>query len=112
MTKSAKIIIFSLLFLVILLLTTQPRSLPSFLLILPFLLLFSILSFTLAGLFQKVGVSRRKSVRLGVLGSLLPVMLLILQSIGQLTLRDLLTMAALFCIGYFYFSRISDRLPS
>jgi len=38
--------------------------------------------------------------------SLLPVMLLALQSIGQLTPRDVITLIILFLAGYFYVTRL------
>ena len=39
----------------------------------------------------------------------LPVLLLMLQSIGQLTIRDVVTLCLLFGIGFFYFERILQK---
>jgi predicted membrane channel-forming protein YqfA (hemolysin III family) len=42
-------------------------------------------------------------------GTVLPVLLLALQSLGQLTVRDVVTLVLLFAIGFFYISRASGR---
>lgn len=101
---------------IIYLLTTDPQKLPSFLLILPFLILFVAIYLTIVELFrllrrdenQKVvGFSVSKPRRIAALIAALPTLLLILQSIGQLTVRDTLTTLAIFVIGYFYLVRFS-----
>lgn len=91
--------------LLVLFVATDPGQVPSFMLVLPFLLLF-IMLFSLAVLmFQRRGMSTVRSVRVGAFCAGIPLLLLILQSIGQLTLRDVLTIGALFLISYFYISR-------
>jgi hypothetical protein len=74
-------------------------------LILPFILIFIGLLTVFAHVLQKRGMSPSRSWRVGALGAGIPLVLLILQSIGQLTLRDVLTIAALFSLAYFYVSR-------
>lgn len=91
--------------LVILFFGTDPNKVPSFVLVLPFLLLFTILLYLIAFLLEKRGFSNRKSLRIAVLCAGVPIVLLVLQSIGQLTLRDVLVLSALFILSYFYMSR-------
>ena len=95
--------------LLLLLLTTDPQKLPSMVLVVPFVLLYiavaSVLSFLL-GLF---GVSTRARLRFGLLAAAIPLLLLVLQSLGQLTLRDVLVILALFIVAYFYISRLGMR---
>jgi hypothetical protein len=43
------------------------------------------------------------------MGTALPMLILVLQALGQLTIRDLLTIVALFAIAHFYLSRITNR---
>jgi len=83
----------------------DPNKVPSFLLVLPFILLFTVL---LAGIYyvlQKRQMDSKKSLKLAALCSSLPILLLVLQSIGQLTVRDVLTVALLFALSYFYIVR-------
>ncbi|HSX35863.1 MAG TPA: hypothetical protein VLH84_02925 [Patescibacteria group bacterium] len=86
--------------------TTQPHSLPQVVLIAPFILLFVSLALFVAVLLalKSKGLTVRH-LRLGALAASLPILLLILQSIGQLTLRDVATTGALFVLGYFYMAR-------
>lgn len=91
--------------LILLFFTTDPNKVPSFILVLPFLLLFLLLLTVIQTLLQKRGIPNRKSLKIGVLGAAVPLALLVLQSIGQLTVRDVLVLAALFGLSYFYISR-------
>jgi hypothetical protein len=91
--------------LLVLFITTEPTDVPSFILVLPFLFIFIILLSLISLLLQKRGMSVRRSWRVGALFAAIPLTLLILQSIGQLTVRDLLTIAALFSLSYFYITR-------
>ena len=88
--------------------TTQPARLPSVVLIVPFILMFAILGLTIALViaWQKDRMTF-KAIRSGCMAALLPVLLLILQSVGQLTLRDGLTLIALFAITYFYMAKVN-----
>jgi hypothetical protein len=91
--------------LLLLFLLTNPADVPSFILPLPFLLIFIVLLALISILLQKRGLSAQRSWRVGALCAAVPLTLLILQSIGQLTVRDLLTIAALFALSYFYIAR-------
>lgn len=79
-----------------------------------FIIAFVILAVALNAVLRLVGRlsglrTRLKKVRYNGLlvgGTVLPVMLLALQSIGQLTVRDTLTLIVLFVAGYFYLSRL------
>jgi len=89
---------------------TQPQKLPVLLLIVPFVLLFVALMNTwavgvpaLRRLLGKRGYAGALRLRVAVCGSL--VLLIILQSLGQLTLRDMLTIGAIVVIGYLYVAR-------
>lgn len=42
-------------------------------------------------------------------GTVLPVLLLALQSLGQLTVRDVVALILLFAVGYFYMSRMTNK---
>jgi len=85
---------------------TNPTELPSIILMVPFTLLFTIIWCLSFSNFRKRGMSRLRSVRLSLVLAGLPVSLLLLQSIGQLTPRDITTILAFFALAYFYISRI------
>lgn len=87
--------------------TTNPENLPLPLLMLPFILLFMALYFgsqlVLINLLPNIG---RRAVRgVGVALAILPVLLLVLQSISQLTIRDLLITLGLIGLLIFYFRK-------
>jgi len=88
----------------------RPQSLPVILLIVPFVLLFVALM-SLWGLIVplirrvtgKRGYAGSRRLRITVCGSL--VLLIILQSLGQLTIRDVGTILAIAVLGYLYIGR-------
>jgi hypothetical protein len=83
----------------------DPNKLPSFILILPFILIFGLIVSLTAFLLQKRGLARRRSLKIAVLCAVIPTLLLVLQSIGQLTVRDVLTLGVLFVLSFFYITR-------
>lgn len=93
--------------LLVLLTTTNPTHLPSILLILPFGLLFIILWCAAFLGLRTVRMTRLKSGRLAMVLAGLPVGILLLQSIGQLAIRDVLTILAFSTIAYFYIARLT-----
>jgi len=96
------------LLLTLLLCTTQPARLPSAVLIVPFALMFAILALTISlAIGWRHGGMSARALRAGFLGAVLPILLLVLQSVGQLTVRDALTLFALFGITYFYMSKVN-----
>jgi len=95
--------------LAILLFTTQPSRLPAAVLFLPFGLIFVALALLIALVIRKRGHISIRTFRTAAVGATLPVLLLVLQSVGQLTLRDALTLFILFGITYFYMSKVSAR---
>jgi hypothetical protein len=108
MKKTAKTIGVCMLLLAVLLGSTQPAKLPSVVLIVPFALMFAILALTIAlAVGWRHGGMSARALRAGFLGATLPILLLILQSVGQLTVRDALTLFALFAITYFYMSKVN-----
>lgn len=108
MKKTARIIGSCLILLVLLLCTTQPERLPSAVLIVPFALMFVVLALTVAlAIGWRHGGIGSKEIRAGCTAAVLPILLLILQSVGQLTMRDALTLFALFGIAYFYISKVN-----
>lgn len=109
MSRAAKITVVSSIILLLLLSTTNPQSLPSIALVLPFVLLFAVLASGLAFLLGLMGGSGRARLRFSLLGGAVPVVLLVLQSLGQLTVRDALVIFALFVVAYFYVSRLGMR---
>jgi hypothetical protein len=108
MKATVKIMASCMAILVIFLCATQPDRLPSAILILPFVLMFIVLTLLIALVigFQQGGIAL-KTIRAGCIAATLPILLLILQSVGQLTLRDALTLFALFGITYFYMSKVN-----
>lgn len=105
---------------VLLLLETNPAKLPSALLIVPFLFLFiaiyltvkEILHFMRGGDENKiVGMNASRPRLIAGLIAAFPVLLLVLQSIGQLTTWDILMVVALFIIAYFYIIKSSVIFP-
>src|SRR6187551_3471937 len=92
----------SLLALLVLFFAVDPNKVPAFILIIPFVLLFTILLTGLMYALEIKGMGEAKSLRMAILGASLPILLLVLQSIGQLTIRDVLTVLLLFLLAYFY----------
>ena|SRR5688572_21747520 len=86
---------------------TNPASAPAFLLIVPFAAIFTLLFAAALYIFERRGWSKARSFRGAVIAAGVPVILMVLQSIGQLTARDILTIGAIFIILYFYLSRLS-----
>lgn len=93
-----------------LMLFTRPTSLPVIVLIIPFILLFmALLSFWHLLRYAtrhviEVKTPNRES-RLGLMVCTSLILLLVLQSLGQLTFRDSVTVLALAVIGYLYLLR-------
>jgi hypothetical protein len=108
MKRVVKVIGIASLSLATILTTTQPARLPSIVLIVPFVLMFAILALTIAMLIAwRHRVMPFKAIRAGCMAALLPILLIVLQSVGQLTFRDGLTLVALFVITYFYMSKVN-----
>jgi len=89
----------------------KPQSLPVIVLIIPFVLLFAAL-FTLWDLVLVLWVryvahnaTGNLHRHLGVMISMGVVLVLVLQSLGQLTLRDVITLMAVMTLGYIYAAR-------
>lgn len=105
MSRTVKMIGLSTVALFLLLLLTDPRELPSVMLVTPFLLLFMILALGISLLLRYYGLAAGKRLRMAMVMAAFPTLLLVLQSLGQLTVRDTLAIVALFGIAYFYLSR-------
>jgi hypothetical protein len=93
--------------LLILCMTTDPKNAPSVVLIIPFILLLIILTVGIQLLLRYKKWPRSKIWRVSFGAACVPLALLILQSIGQLTLRDALTLIAFFFLAYFYAGRMA-----
>ena len=96
--------------------STNPKHMPSVLLIAPFLLfalilyqlvlaIFGFLNGTYNDDITKTLVARPRL--LAVIVAAFPVLLLLLQSIGQLSFRDVLTVALIFVVTYIYLDKYS-----
>jgi hypothetical protein len=105
---------------VLLLTATNPAKLPSALLIAPFLFLFVAIYLTVKELLNLMGggvqnkIVRFKASRPRLIAGIIaafPVLLLVLQSIGQLTAWDVLMVVALFIVAYFYIIKASAAFP-
>jgi len=89
----------------------QPDKLPVVGLIVPFVLLFAALygSWLLIGMIRSRYFAkeheRRPHKQLGMAVSASAVLLLVLQSLGQLTARDVVTVIATVVLGYLYLAR-------
>lgn len=91
---------------------TNPEHVPAAVFIAMFILLYgfcySLLALTGVAL-RKIDVitwSRRRISRTAIAAACLPIFLLILQSIGQLTVKDVLLTLGLFILLYLYFGRL------
>lgn len=104
-TTSAVIIIF--VFMAIFLFGTDPNSLPLPLIIAPFVLLFLVLYIIAQVLVRRFLPKTKRSLRrgLGIIVAGLPVMLLVLESIGQLTARDFFIVIGLISLLVYYFRK-------
>lgn len=87
------------------LLTTDPRDLPLPLLWVPFVLLFAVL-FVSTRLVMRRRSGGPRSLSVAIIAATLPVLLLILASIDQLTIRDSLISAGLVIGGIWYLNRL------
>ena len=94
----------------------QPAKLPVVGLIVPFVLLF----WAFYGVWNLLNLLRTRyfarqtwqpSRRLGLAVCLTAVFLIVLQSLGQLTVRDVLTVLAILLLGYAYVARNLSRAP-
>jgi hypothetical protein len=101
------------------LLLADPNNLPSVALVIPFILLFTLLYISVSAFFN---IARNwhgwakplHVVRPRIAASLISgfvVFLLILQSIGQLSIRDVLTVGLICIIAYVYASKFSIASP-
>ena len=101
--------------LVLIFLVTNPGRLPVAVFILVFGLLY-VASFLLIDIsclmldrLQLMDFSAKRISRVAALVAILPVFLLVLQSIGQLTFRDVLLIMSLFVLLYAYFNRVAAK---
>lgn len=90
----------------------QPDKLPVVVLIVPFVLLFMAfysswqLLYGFRGRYRaKKGLPPKPRKHLGLAVCLSATLLLVLQSLGQLTLKDVLTVVAIVVLGYVYLAR-------
>lgn len=109
MSMRLKTVLVSGIILLLFFLYTSPDRLPSAFLIVPFLLIFIL--FLSAGLLilGRLGATKRVRLRVSLLVASVPVCLLILQSLGQLTLRDCLVIFVLVVMVYFYVLRFNAQ---
>jgi hypothetical protein len=109
MNKAVKIAGASSIILLLTLVSTDPQRVSSAFLMAPFVLLFIILVSVICFALLPFGMSGRARLRVGLAGGLAPVLLLVLQSLGQLTLRDVLVIMALCGLAYFYTSKLGMK---
>jgi hypothetical protein len=109
MNRSTKLIITCTIGLLLLFISTEPGRLPAIALVIPFVFIFALMLTLFMSVFRWRGVATGKSLRLSLMAAALPMLILVLQALGQLTIRDLLTIVALFAITHFYLSRITNR---
>jgi hypothetical protein len=86
----------------IFILTTNPHHLPLPLLMIPFLWVFAIIFFTILPFLSNRGVTNKKSViSAGIIGAV-PVVLVVFQSISQLSVKDVVLAAVLILLASIY----------
>lgn len=112
MKHSVKVAAISSIILLLILLNTDPQRLPAVVLIVPFALLFIALAAIIYVASGYLGLSRSVRFRAGMVGASAPVVIMVLQSLGQLTPRDTLVIFALFALVYFYMSRLGMKTVS
>ncbi len=105
MSAKIKLLLLGFIALIVLFCSTQPSQLPTPLLIAPFLLLFVLLRSIIMIALAKKAVVSHKFKRLATLAAAFPIVLLAMQSVGQLTIRDVTMIALFFGIAYFYLAR-------
>lgn len=93
--------------LLIMVFSFDPSRIPSLFLVVPFILLFIILLLATSMLLAYGKIDGPRNNKIAALCAGLPILVLVLQSIGQLTARDVLTVAILFVISLFYVVRSS-----
>ncbi len=87
--------------------STDPHDVPSFMLILPFCLLFGILYVAARFYFGQTALTQKQSRRLSLLLAAAPCLLLVLQSVDQLTIRDAAMLIGFFGLGSIYIMKTS-----
>ena len=88
------------------LLNTDPQKLPLPLLVLPFVWLFSVIFIsTLLVLSKRPSVTKKQRVMVAGIVASIPVLLIIFQSIHQLSLKDVLLSVSLVLLAAFYMLR-------
>ncbi len=95
--------------LVFLLTTTDPTHLSSALLLIPFCLFFLILWCLIFLILGSTASRQLRAARSAFVFAGLPVGLLLLQSIGQLTPWDIVTVIAFAILAYFYLVKIATK---
>jgi hypothetical protein len=110
MKKYVYLITITIAVLLLLLFGTDPRNVSTPILIAPFALIFLALFLISFYLLRNRGFTRRSSWGIATFISMLPTLLLVLQSIGQLTVRDVAAVFALFLIAYFYATRVDTSV--
>lgn len=97
---------------------TSPDNLSAPLLGLFFMLLYVlvvsllVLGMQLLKAFHIIKFPILKMIRLAAIGSIVPIFVLLLHSIGQLTVRDVLLVIIFFALLHFYFSRMNSKVQA
>lgn len=108
-TKTHSIaMVFSYLILIVILLTTNPDNMPLPVITIPFIVIFLCLFLT-ADLIARYIFSNLKPksrTKISMVLAVFPVLLIILQSINQLTVKDLIITVGLFLLLVFYFKKV------
>ncbi len=90
------------------LLVTDPYKLPAIFLLLPFIIIFMATYYTVMSVFLRKPKAHKNPKRFAYVISTVVAVLLAMQSLGQLTLRDLVVVLALVVLGCFYIARTGD----
>ena len=103
-------VILSYTILILILFTTSPENMPLPVMLIPFLVIFICLYLTIDLMMRYLlkNLSIRSRMRTSIILAILPVLILILQSINQLTIRDVTITFVLFLLLIFYFKKADN----
>jgi hypothetical protein len=118
MYKNILITVAACIMLVLVMVTTSPDNFSAPLLGAFFVLLYVTLVSLLVLVLQVLHVLRivrvplPKMLRIAAIAGVLPIFIILLHSIGQLTVRDVLLAVIFFALLYFYFGRMNNKVQS
>ena len=93
------------LILLAILVSTNPTKIPALYLIVPYILIFTIFHLISRAVLKRKNLNKRAEWLLASIFSVFITLLIVLQSIGQLVFRDVVTLILILIVAYFYITR-------